>query len=77
MTDYTDDVRGTIIGGSYYHWRLFYDGRPQGQRMHAYTEQDAENAGKAAFERVKAECGKAFDMIYPLYAWEVRIWQPT
>lgn len=77
MINYTDDTKAVIVGGEWFKYQLFYDGRPQSQRLHAYTEQQAEDNGKALFEQVKAECGKAFDVIYPLNAWEVRIWQPT
>jgi hypothetical protein len=77
MIDYTDDVKGVIVGDGWYNWQLFYDGRPQSQRMPADTEQLAEDAGKALFEQIKSECGHVFRFIYPLNSWEVRIWTPT
>ena len=77
MADYADDVRGVIIGGDWFNWQLFYDSRPQSRRMPADTEQLAENAGRAAYQRIMAECGQVFKDIYPLDKWEIRIWSPT
>mgnify|MGYP000859560947 CR=1 FL=1 len=77
MIDYTDDVRGVIVGSGWYNWQLFYDGRPQSQRLPADTGELAEDAGSAAYQRIKVECGHAFGFIYPLKAWKIKIWSPT
>lgn len=76
MIDYTDDVRGVIIGGSYWGWQIFYDGRPQSQRQCADSKEEAIERGRAEVARVKAECAKVLWLIYPLDAWEIRIWAP-
>jgi hypothetical protein len=34
----SEDVRGVIIGSYFYHGQLYYDGRPQGVRLSADTE---------------------------------------
>lgn len=76
MLDYSDDVKGVIIGGDEYHWQVFYDGRQQSQRLPADSDAQAEELGRAEVAKIKAECGHALWMIYPLDKWEVRIWPP-
>lgn len=77
MSDHSEEVRGVIIGGEYWKWQLWYDGRPQSPRLPADTEAEAQAAGKAEYESIKAECGQAFTIIHPLKdAWTIRTWGP-
>ena len=77
MLDYTDDIGGIMIGGDYWNWQLYYEGRPQSQRYPADGEKEAIEAGKVEYEKIKVECGKVFDDIYRFDKWEIRIWSPT
>lgn len=73
--DYTDDVRGEVIGLYLLQWALFYDGRQQGQT--AYSESEEEALQEAARRRcaLVKEFGGHPCMLYPdPRKWEVRFW---
>lgn len=70
-------VRGQIIGGDYYQWQVFYDGRPQSQRLPADSDTEAEELGRAEIARIKEWCGSVLWLIHPHDTWEVRIWSPS
>ena len=79
MLDYSDDVKGIIIGADdVWKWQVFYDGRAQMYaRLPADSEDEAIEHGTKIVEQMKAECGSVAWLIYPHDTWEVRIWPPS
>ena len=76
MPDFTDDVRGSIIGGDFQSGRLYYDGRPQGPSLSADTTDDLIVRGNAAYQAIKEDYPNdfTFKLVFPkTEAWELRI----
>lgn len=74
--NYTDDVNGVIIGGeNTFYARLYYNERPQGNICRGNTQEEALNKAGEYLDTLKQEYGSAFFDIYPLKAWEVRIFE--
>lgn len=71
--DFTDDVSGQVIGTMYLVGRLYYEGRPQGRKLYATTESDLLAQAHELKAKLRADCGEALIFIYPLDAWELRI----
>lgn len=67
-----DDVNGTIIGGSFVGWTLFYDNRPQSGKHYADTDQLAIAAAKAEIARLVAENAPIGLYRHP-QLWEIRL----
>lgn len=71
----SDDVNGTIIGGDWVDWKLFYEGRQQGPRHIAPDDETAMNDAIDLLNTWRTE-----DWFYDVYprrdkeAWEVRRW---
>jgi len=68
-----DDVNGEIIGGDFCSGRLFYDGRPQVERIFSDTEENLKTELLAELSRIKQESGDVYYLIYPANTWEIRI----
>ena len=60
-----DDVNGQIVGGDYGMCWVTYEGRKQGQTMYACDYPEADALCFATVERIRQDCGEAFDLIYP------------
>ena len=69
-----DDVSGTIIGGDHVSGSLVYDGRVQYGVHTADNEPELLFKLKAMMDEIKNDCGEVFSSIYPLDAWEIRIY---
>lgn len=74
MLTFTDDVRGHVIGQFVTVADLFYEGRKQGRTIYAPTEDGAIQAGQALKADIIASCGEGARHIFPLDAWEIRIY---
>lgn len=65
-----DDVNGTIIGEEYGQCWVTYDGWQQGDIMYARDYPEADAMCCSVIERLKAELGDNFKVIYPLEKWK-------
>jgi hypothetical protein len=72
---YIEQVQGTIIGGDHVCGRLYYDGRPQGGQLSADTIEELRSMAKGLKDRYIAENNTAAYKVYPLDAWELRIFE--
>ena len=73
MLNFTDDIRGTIIGGDDFTGQIFYDGRPQKGRFYGVNKDELVAKAGYTIRQIKKECGEAFELIYPNQSWELRI----
>ena len=70
-----DVVRGTIVGGNFVAWQLFYDNRPQDQKQYSDTDDEAIARSKAIIADWRSKWGDEFNRLYPDSSkWECRIW---
>ena len=69
-----EEVNGIVIGPITRTGQWHYEGRPQGRRVWAETDSGLlESKARAEFTRMKADCGQAFELIYPnTQTWEFR-----
>lgn len=74
-TQRTGNVSGVIVGGAYTAWQLFYDGRPQGGKEYADTDEKAIEAARQKHAALLSEYAGFPCYLYPNPAmWEVRLW---
>ena len=71
--DYTDDVRGTVIGESLRDGQLFYNGNAQSKRFFAKSHDELVTLAFNEKQALRASLGKVFDYTYPDdLLWELR-----
>ncbi len=75
LSRFDDEVSGIIIGGEYgIRAALYYDGRRQGGDIFADNEEVAMAVAVERKREALKACGLAVRDIYPLDAWELRIY---
>jgi hypothetical protein len=69
-----DDVNGIVIGDIEITGKLFYDGRQQGNTLHAKDEVELRKLAVIEKERIKSEQGNEFKWLFREDIWELRIY---
>ena len=74
LDPYVEHVSGTIIGGDEYPVTaaVYYDGRPQGSKIHATSEKDAMDQAKARKQELIRQASPSCYANDSL--WELRIY---
>lgn len=66
---------GVIVGGDSIPYAIFYDGRQQGRKKYAETEEKAIETGKEEIAQLKHEyCGYPHYLYHDVSKWEIRIY---
>lgn len=73
-TWYIEEVGGYVVGTYQLTGVLYYDGRKQGSKIYAETDDCIISIAKDMKAKIISECGEAALYIFPLDAWEVRIY---
>jgi len=72
-TWYEEEVNGYIVGKCVVTGTLRYEGRQQGNPLFSESDDQLLSDANALLADIKRQCGRAFELIYPKDAWELRI----